>query len=215
MRGGLHVLPALLLLAVALQVGAPQFHVRPLVLTIGLLSVTFAWLVDVENGTRRPRRLCWLVPLFALWTNLHGGVLAGLGTLGLCVGGWCLAAACRLRGGPFAGFRGSAALLALFAASLAATLLNPYGLALPREWYETLTMPLPGLIVEHAPLNLAEPIGWATVALAVLYVAVLAGVPLVRAPCAAGNLGLRITWLVPLAWFAWRFCGFAMRRCSP
>ena len=99
LRGGLHLLPASLLLAVAMLVGAPQFHVRPLVLTIGLLGVTFAWLVDVEAGVKPPRQLWWLVPLFVLWTNLHGGVLAGLGTVGLCVAGWCrcFGPLCRLR----------------------------------------------------------------------------------------------------------------------
>ena len=96
-RSGLHLLPASLLLAVAMLAGAPQFHVRPLVLTIGLLGVTFAWLVNVEAGVKSPRQLWWLVPLFALWTNLHGGVLAGLGTAGLCLGGWCIAAAVECR----------------------------------------------------------------------------------------------------------------------
>ena len=93
LRGGLHWLPAVLLLAVAMLVGSPQFHVRPLIVTIVLLGVTFAWLVDVEAGSRRLRQLWWLVPLFLLWTNVHGGVLGGLGTVALCVGGWCLVAA--------------------------------------------------------------------------------------------------------------------------
>ena len=87
---------AVLLLAVAIMAGSPQFHVRPLITTIVLLGVTFAWLVDVENGSRRLRHLWWLVPLFILWTNTHGGVLGGLGTVGLCVGGWCVSAARQL-----------------------------------------------------------------------------------------------------------------------
>ena len=83
LRGGLHLLPAGLLLAVAMLVGSPQFHVRPLVLTIGLLGVTFA-LAGRRRGRppKRLRQLWWLVPLFVLWTNLHGGVLAGIGTVG-------------------------------------------------------------------------------------------------------------------------------------
>ncbi len=87
--------------------------------------------------------------------------------------------------------------------------MNPYGLALPREWLETLAMPLPSLIEEHAPLNLAEPIGWATAALAAVYVAVLIGVRSPHTPCAEPGgtrrvpttRRLRITWLVPLVWF--------------
>ncbi len=96
LRSGLHILPTMLLLALAMLAGAPQFHVRPLLLTLALLGVTFAMLVDVEAGRRRFRSLWWLVPLFILWTNLHAGVLGGLGTAALCIGGWCLSAACRL-----------------------------------------------------------------------------------------------------------------------
>ena len=145
---------------------------------------------------RRPtlRQLWWLVPLFILWTNVHGGVLAGLGTVGLCISGWCLAAAWRLRSGAdvrsvVGQLIAPTALLLILAAT---TLLNPYGLALPREWLDTLTMPLPSFIVEHAPLDLAEPIGWGTLALAAVYLATLIGV-FPRWP--------RITWLVPLVWF--------------
>ncbi len=93
LRAGLHILPALLLVAVAMLCGEPQFHVRPLIATIGLLAVCFAWLIDVESGAGRRRQLWWLVPIFILWTNVHGGVLAGLGTVGLGVAGWCLVAA--------------------------------------------------------------------------------------------------------------------------
>ena len=192
LRGGLHWLPVALLSAVILLIGAPQFHVRPLIATIGLLTVTFVWLVDVEAGRKPARQLWWLVPLFVLWTNLHGGVLAGIGTMGLCTVGWCIAsigskdtAACRLRN--------AIRLFFLLVALVTATLINPYGVELPRDWLKTLAMPLPGLIVEHAPLNLTEPVGWATVLLAVGYLAVLIGV-LPKRP--------RIVWLVPLVWFA-------------
>ena len=37
------------------------------------------------------RQLWWLVPLFVVWANVHGGVLAGMGTVGLCVLGWWIA----------------------------------------------------------------------------------------------------------------------------
>ncbi len=238
---GLHWLPAGLLLALILLIGSPQFHVRPLVVTLGLLAVSFAWLVDVEAGKKAFRQLWWLVPLVVLWANLHGGVLGGLGTVGLCVAGWCLAGAFEWLSGIFRHpqtpphcnvlehfseiFRhpqtpphcnggdlpaanslaaapsdsspvrhlGSALeLLALLAALAAATLVNPYGLKLPWEWWETLALPLPSLIDEHRPLNLTEPIGWATMLLAAGYLIVLVGV-FPRRP--------RITWLVPLVWF--------------
>ena len=225
LRSGLHLLPTILLLALAMLAGAPQFHVRPLIVTIALLAVTFAWLVDVENGRRRLGQLWWLVPLFILWTNLHGGVLAGLGTAGLCIGGWWItaavgilrdrddgaensrrltaagAAAIASRGPLAPGYcdRGRGGMLrclieltAVLLAVAATVLVNPYGLALPRDWLETLRMPLPSLIAEHAPLELTDPIGWGTLALAAGYAVALLGVWPQRP---------RITWLVPLVWF--------------
>jgi hypothetical protein len=206
LRGGLHWLPTVLLTAVAVCAGAPQFHVRPLVATIGLLAVTFAWLVDVETGSRRLRQLWWLVPLFLLWTNVHGGMLGGLGTVAICFAGWSLVTGARASrppssdraecpssskraGRPRSEVIESAVLLIALAATM---LVSPYGWALPREWLDTLAMPLPSLIEEHARLDWSEPIGRATLALGTVYLATLIGV-LPRWP--------RVTWLVPLVWF--------------
>ncbi len=71
--------------------------------------------------------------------------------------------------------------------------MNPYGLDLPRGWLETLTMPLTGLIEEHAPLVPWEPVGVGVASLAAFYVVVLLGVLPGR---------LRIAWFLPLVWFA-------------
>jgi hypothetical protein len=188
---GLHWLPAGLLLALILLLGAPQFHVRPLVLSIGLLGITFAWLIDVEAGRKPRRQLWWLVPLVILWANLHGGALAGIVTVGLCAAGWCVLAVGNRNSGK-GGLRGVIQAAGLTIALVAATLINPYGPDLPRECLRTLTMPLPSILVEHAPLSLTEPIGWATVLLALGYLVVLLGV-FPRRP--------RVVWLVPLVWF--------------
>jgi hypothetical protein len=211
LRAGLHWLPTVLLIAVAMMAGSPQFHVRPLVGTIVLLGVTFAWLVDVESGRRRFRQLCWLVPLFILWTNVHGGVLAGLGTAGLCISGWCVVAVWILRQSSgtdrTSGARASrpaaheragrprseiVEMTTLLVALAATILLNPYDMALPWEWLRTLAMPLPSFIVEHAPLDLSDPTAWGTLALAAGYLVALVGIFPQRP---------RITWLVPLVWF--------------
>jgi len=198
LRAGLHVLPALLLLAVAMLAGSPQFLARPLVVTIVLLGVTFALLVDVESGRRSFRQLWWLVPLAVLWANMHGGVLAGLGTATLCLLGWCVKrdspifADTKIGTVPTRGKRIGGSLL-LLAALAAATFCNPYGRWLLWEWWETLAMPLPTLIVEHGRLDLTEPIGMASAALAAVYLVVLFGV-FPKRP--------RVTWLLPLVWFA-------------
>jgi hypothetical protein len=78
----------------------------------------------------------------------------------------------------------------------AAALVNPYGAALPLEWLQTVAMPLPGLIEEHAPISWREPVGWATAALGVGYAAVLLG-SLPGRP--------RVVWLLPLAWLVLAF----------
>ncbi len=148
LRSGLHWLPTLLMLAVVLLLGSPQFHVRPLVVTIVLLSVTFAWLVDVEAGRRSSWQLWLLVPLFVLWTNLHGGVLAGIATVALCAAGWTIMDAMDERRGAGAATKPWSAkadvssswptwlTTALPIALAAATLINPYGAALPRHGWK-------------------------------------------------------------------------------
>ena len=209
LQSGLNWLPTGVLLALVLLIGSPQFHVRPLVATLGLLGVTFALLVDVEAGKKPLRRLWWLVPLAVLWANIHGGVLGGLGTVAFCAAGWCLTAIfarskcppMTMQGGDVSratAFR-AMELFALLAAMAAATLLNPYGLELPREWLQTLAMPLPMIIEEHRPLDLTAPDAWATLLLMAVYLVVLAGV-FPRRP--------RITWLVPLVWFVLAFGRF-------
>jgi hypothetical protein len=85
-----------------------------------------------------------------------------------------------------------AELVLLVMALVATTLINPYGIGLPREWLETLTMPLPSLISEHMPLDLGDPIGVATIVLAAGYLIVLLGVYPNRP---------RVVWLLPLVWF--------------
>jgi len=190
LHAGFHPLGIAALLALVLAAGSPQFHARPLVLSIALLALSFAMLLDVESGRARLRRLAWLVPLFALWGNLHGGVLAGIGTLGLAAAGWS-AAWLLGRPSPVQNVRQLLALIGLVGACCLATLLNPYGLDLPRAWTATLSIPLPGLIEEHAPLDPADPTAWATFVLGAGYVVALFGV-LPRWP--------RATWLLPLVW---------------
>jgi hypothetical protein len=216
LRAGLHVLPALLVVGLALAASSQNFHVRPLVVTIALQGWMFARLVDVEAGRRPIRSLAWLVPVFVLWQNCHGGVLAGLGTLGLVFLGWSMnfllrgratithlsprgrgaggegARFARILNCPIRCWRDMAVLATILAASLAGVLLNPYGLDLPRSWLKVLSLPLGQLIQEHAPLDLRQPFGLLAAVLGLGYLAALVGVwP--RRP--------RITWLIPLLWF--------------
>ena len=87
-RSGMGPLLAALVVGGALSVGAFHYFVRPHMFTIALLGWTMTCVVDFERGRCGAGRLAWLIPLFAVWTNLHGGVLGGVLTLGLAVAGW-------------------------------------------------------------------------------------------------------------------------------
>jgi hypothetical protein len=194
--GGLHPLIALLLVGLALDASAYHLPPRPHLVTIVLLAWTFGRLCDAEAGRTPLGRLAWLVPVFVLWTNVHGGVVGGMGTVAAVVAGWCVAWRLGLpspidRTGQVVG------LIALTLACAATALVNPYGFAMPRVWFSLIGSPVvPRLMEEHMPLRQFPAQATMVLLLGGLYVAALAGV----AP-----RQLRVTWLVPLVWLgmAW------------
>lgn len=191
MARGLHPLPAGLLLGLVLVASSHQFHVRPLVFTLALFAFTYALLLDIEAG-RRPLGSLAIIPLATVvWTNLHGGVLAGLATLALVGAGW-MAAGWLNWPTPLRRRRDAVFVVAIIAASAGATLVNPFGVELLRTWQTILSMPLGEIIQEHRPLDFHEPGSWLIVGLGLLYFTVLAGTLPARP---------RITWLVPGIWF--------------
>lgn len=102
------------------------FDVRPYLFTYAGLALTL--LLAFRGLDRRQARTLWLLPpLFALWANIHSGVVAGLALMGLVtVGGWMQE---RSRAWPL--------LLATLASTLA-SLVNPYGvhiLTFPFEFF--------------------------------------------------------------------------------
>ena len=118
-----------LLVAVAssmLAVGASSVHylARPHLFTLLFVPVAI-WIIDADR--RRPSsRVLLLIPLTALWTNLHGGFLAVLAILGLVSAG-SMAEGLWARERESGWWRPSLRYAAIGAACLAATLLNPYG----------------------------------------------------------------------------------------
>jgi len=97
--------------------------IRPQIFTFLLFAVLLLLLKVAEGGRLSA---LWAVPaVFALWVNLHGGFLAGLGILLVWI------AACITRslkdGRPR---RAEIAFVAAGIAALGATLLNPYGMRL-------------------------------------------------------------------------------------
>jgi hypothetical protein len=108
-----------------LAVGASSMHflARPHLFTLVLLPLCL-WLVEADR--REKTRWLWaLIPVTALWTNLHGGFVIFLACLGLLVLGCAIDAALGLAGWPQ--IRRYSALLV--GCSLA-SLLNPYGIQL-------------------------------------------------------------------------------------
>jgi hypothetical protein len=190
-RAGMHPLWAVSLTALAAGVGASHFHTRPHLVTILLQAVTVHLLSRCDAGTLPLRRLAWLVPVFVVWTNVHGGVLGGIGTVGLVAAGWWVAPLAGWES-PVRGWRGRLFLVLLVAGCVLAVLVNPYGVEVPRTWMWIMRSPvLPRAIKEHTPLEWNTSTGLLVALLAAAYLAFLAGTwP--RRP--------RVTWLLPLAW---------------
>ncbi len=115
----------LALLATLLVAGASTMHylARPHLFTLLLLPLSL-WLI--EKDLRKPgKQVWWLVPLAALWANLHGGFVVLLACLGLLIAAkaiesWIVAPC-------WPAVRRYSAMLA--GCSLA-TLVNPYGINL-------------------------------------------------------------------------------------
>lgn len=191
MQAGLEPMPATLALALVLAAGAPQFHVRPLLATTALLYLTVAVLVDIEARRQSPGRLFWLLPAFVLWVNCHGGVLAGIGSAAIVVAAWLVLG--YFQRGPLDTVRRRWAAVGFVLLMGLTVLANPYGMELPRDWLRILSLPLGGIIEEHAPLAFDQPVGWIVAAIALAYVGTLVS---------TWPQKPRTTWFLPLIWLA-------------
>ena len=89
--GGLHPSLAVVLVALAVAASSGHFHIRPHLATILYFAITFAAFNDVEAERNSIARLIWLIPLFLVWCNTHGGVLGGMATLVVALLGWTIA----------------------------------------------------------------------------------------------------------------------------
>ena len=123
--------------ATLLAAGASTVHylARPHIFTLlGLAGAL--WLLEADRR-RRTRAVWWLVPLTALWTNLHGGFLACIACLALVAAGYAGKGLTEGPGTPgrFGDMWRYSALAGL--CSLA-TLLNPYGWRLHEHLFQYL-----------------------------------------------------------------------------
>lgn len=120
--------PACLWLLLGLVILQTRTRERPEILTYLLLTLALWILESVRTGAGRSRLLL-LVPVIALWANVHGLFPIGIFVIGAAlVGEWIDARRGFGRGGG-AGLRGRYPWIAALAAA-AACLLNPWGAAI-------------------------------------------------------------------------------------
>jgi hypothetical protein len=188
---GLHPIAVAALLMVGLAAAGSHFHVRPHVFTLAALAVTAALLADCDLGRQPLRRLVWLLPLFVVWTNIHGGMLGGFGTVVIAIVGWIVFWRLGLPS-PVKSWRNTLLLVLLAVACGLTALVNPYGTDLVKTWRIIMGAPeLTQIIKEHRPLDVIEPYAWPVLGLAAIYIFVLSGVK---------PRDVRVTWLLPLVW---------------
>jgi hypothetical protein len=119
LRTGANVAWAAVLVMLAAGCGAPHWLARPHLVSLWLLLVTFDRCRAFHD---RGGRAIWALPaVFVLWSNVHGGFLAGLVVVGCSL----VAQLARRRDSAWRG--GVGTLVGVLAASACATLVNPYG----------------------------------------------------------------------------------------
>ncbi|MEE2707376.1 MAG: hypothetical protein VX988_10015 [Planctomycetota bacterium] len=104
---------------------------RPTVATLLFVMVTAAMMDRFHRGRATRRQTLWLLPMFVIWANTHGGFVAGL----VIVASTLLVESCLSLRLPHRQDVSAARtrlkhLAALFAGAVMATLVNPYGWSL-------------------------------------------------------------------------------------
>ena len=205
-QSGMSPVLAGLVVGTSLFVGAFHYFVRPHMFTIAFLGWTMMCVIDFERGRCGPWRLAALIPLYVVWTNLHGGVLGGTMTLGLAVAGWGLlflaqrtGLAVTPPGSPIQSRRTVFLLIAIVIACGLTPFVNPFGMEMINTWRRIVgSKVLPEVVHEHMPLDPTSPLGLTVMGFGAFYLFLLAGT-LPRLP--------RVSWLVPLAWLVLSFKG--------
>jgi len=133
---------------VASGAASVHFLARPHAFTLALLPLS-VWLL--ESDRRRPsNRVYWLVPLVAIWANLHGGFPAVLLVLGAAAAGSAVEV---LIGAQGAEWKRAIRYSVLTAAAALASFVNPYGFRLHQHMIEYLRSDWIRNVVEefHSP----------------------------------------------------------------
>src|SRR5262245_4925249 len=160
-QGGQGVRPGIVLLLVLIMLLVGCRTVRPQLFTYFLFLHLLLMLYYAGQGHCL---LLWFVPLLlAVWSNLHGGFLAGLGILFVWAVVHSGSAAYNLARGTQVKFVALLGILAASAGGLLATFLTPYGTGLLAFLMRTATASRPE-ISEWAPIHLLSVDGIAYLA---------------------------------------------------
>jgi hypothetical protein len=124
---------ALLLGALA---SAPTWGVRPQVFSFLFASIFLSLLEDFQDNVKE-RSIWWLVPLMALWVNMHAGFAVGIALILLVIIGMALTGLAR-RESSAALWRRLRSLCLVLIACVGAVLLNPKGARMYSYPFETL-----------------------------------------------------------------------------
>jgi hypothetical protein len=115
---------------------------RPNLYTLLFVMVTSRVCILFHEGRCSRHTTFWILPMFALWANVHGGFLAGFTLLGVT---FVLEAALALLSSRLedrvSAQRRAWHMLLLLIGAFVATLVNPYGLALYRWIFQLLGNP--------------------------------------------------------------------------
>jgi hypothetical protein len=115
---------------------------RPNLFTLLLVLITSRLCVLFHEGRCSRRATLWLLPLFAIWANVHGGFLAGFILLAVTLSIECTLATLSLSPEDRSSARRRAVhLFLLLGGAFLATLLNPYGPSLYRWIFQLLGDP--------------------------------------------------------------------------
>ena len=132
----------------------PQMEFRPQLFTFALLAAMLAILA--RHNYRRAAPLWLLIPLMALWANLHGGFIMGIAVLGL------YAATATIEDFVSgAGYQRGLRLSALALAAFVATMVTPFGLETWSPVLHALRNPMTRIAVtDWQPLAFAMSRQW-------------------------------------------------------
>jgi hypothetical protein len=150
-RGVMPVGAACIVAFFAMSLRPGLLNVRPQVFTYLLFLLI---LLVIDAAERGALRWLWAVPpIIALWANLHGGVLAGLGIYLLWGAAHVAAAAWSERRFRVILEAPQPAIVASMIAGCLALLLNPYGIELVTFLLRTATVPRPE-IADWKPITI-------------------------------------------------------------